>query len=91
MFSLGICQADHLFLQDGHLLHGDLHSHIPPGHHNAVGYLQDFFQVLDSLHVLYLKEDITQGTTILIDDGLIEMTVEEICGEEIVCRVVICS
>jgi pyruvate kinase len=35
-----------------------------------------------------LKEDITQGTTILIDDGLIEMTVEEICGEEIVCRVV---
>lgn len=35
-----------------------------------------------------LKNDIKKGTTILIDDGLIEMTVEEIRGEEIVCRVV---
>lgn len=35
-----------------------------------------------------LKNDITEGTTILIDDGLIEMTVEEIRGEEIVCHVV---
>ncbi len=34
-----------------------------------------------------LKDDIQVGTTILIDDGLIEMTVEEIAGEEIVCRV----
>jgi len=35
-----------------------------------------------------LKNDIHAGTTILIDDGLIEMTVEEICGEEIICHVV---
>lgn len=35
-----------------------------------------------------LKNDIKKGTTILIDDGLIEMTVERIQGEEIVCRVV---
>ncbi len=35
-----------------------------------------------------LKNDIKVGTTILIDDGLIEMTVEEIQGEEIVCHVV---
>lgn len=35
-----------------------------------------------------LKNDISVGTTILIDDGLIEMYVEEIRGEEIVCRVV---
>ena len=35
-----------------------------------------------------LKNDISVGTTILIDDGLIEMCVEEIRGEEIVCRVV---
>lgn len=35
-----------------------------------------------------LKQDITVGTTILIDDGLIEMTVEEITGPDIVCRVV---
>lgn len=35
-----------------------------------------------------LKNDISVGTTILIDDGLIEMTVEEIAGEEIVCRVI---
>ncbi len=35
-----------------------------------------------------LKNDITVGTTILIDDGLIEMKVVEIAGEEIVCRVI---
>ena len=35
-----------------------------------------------------LKNDIKVGTTILIDDGLIEMTVEEIRDEEIVCRVI---
>lgn len=35
-----------------------------------------------------LKNDISVGTTILIDDGLIEMQVEAIEGEEIVCRVI---
>ena len=34
-----------------------------------------------------LTNDISVGTTILIDDGLIEMTVEEITGPDIVCRV----
>lgn len=35
-----------------------------------------------------LKNDISVGTTILIDDGLIEMKVEEIRGREILCQVV---
>lgn len=35
-----------------------------------------------------LKDDISVGMTILIDDGLIEMTVEKIKGEEIICHVV---
>ena len=35
-----------------------------------------------------LKNDISVGTTILIDDGLIEMKVEAIEGEEISCRVI---
>lgn len=35
-----------------------------------------------------LKKDIQAGSTILIDDGKIEMTVEKIEGEEIFCRVV---
>lgn len=35
-----------------------------------------------------LKNDISEGTTILIDDGLIEMNVEKIEGEDIVCRVI---
>lgn len=35
-----------------------------------------------------LKNDISVGTTILIDDGLIEMQVEKIEGTEIVCRVI---
>ena len=35
-----------------------------------------------------LAEDVEIGKEILIDDGLIEMTVEDIKGEEIVCHVV---
>ncbi|MBQ2803157.1 MAG: pyruvate kinase [Lachnospiraceae bacterium] len=35
-----------------------------------------------------LKNDISVGTTILIDDGLIEMTVEKMEGTKIVCRVI---
>lgn len=35
-----------------------------------------------------LINDISIGTTILIDDGLIEMTVEDIRGGDIVCRVI---
>ena len=35
-----------------------------------------------------LKNDISVGITILIDDGLIELLVEAIDGEEIVCRVI---
>ena len=35
-----------------------------------------------------LKNDIEVGMTILIDDGLIEMVVEEITGNDIVCKVI---
>lgn len=35
-----------------------------------------------------LKNDVHVGNVVLIDDGLIEMKVEEIYGEEIICRVV---
>lgn len=35
-----------------------------------------------------LKNDIKEGMTILIDDGLIEMVVDKIEGTEIVCRVI---
>lgn len=35
-----------------------------------------------------LKHDISVGTTILIDDGLIEMLVEDITGNDIVCKVI---
>jgi len=35
-----------------------------------------------------LKDDICEGTTILIDDGLIEMVVEEITETDIICTVI---
>lgn len=35
-----------------------------------------------------LKNDIKEGMSILIDDGLIEMSVDEIKGEEIICTVI---
>ena len=34
-----------------------------------------------------LPEDLTKGSTVLIDDGLIEMTVDEIRGNDIICTV----
>ena len=41
-----------------------------------------------SITYVNLKNDINVGTTILIDDGLIEMVVEEMTGNDIVCRVI---
>lgn len=35
-----------------------------------------------------LPEDVKSGNRILIDDGLIELAVEEVCGPEIRCRIV---
>lgn len=35
-----------------------------------------------------LPEDVQSGNRILIDDGLIELAVEEVCGPEIRCRIV---
>ena len=35
-----------------------------------------------------LNEDVSAGNKILIDDGLIELTVEEVKGQDIVCRVI---
>lgn len=35
-----------------------------------------------------LPQDVTAGTRILINDGLIEMTVESVSGKDVVCRVV---
>lgn len=35
-----------------------------------------------------LKDDISEGTTILIDDGLIEMVVDEITDADIICTVI---
>lgn len=35
-----------------------------------------------------LPKDVVPGNTILIDDGLIELTVEEVRGNDIVCRIV---
>lgn len=35
-----------------------------------------------------LNEELTAGDTVMVNDGLIELTVERICGPDIVCRVV---
>ena len=35
-----------------------------------------------------LKNDVTEGSSILIDDGKIELKVEKVDGEDIICRVI---
>ncbi|MCH5271636.1 MAG: pyruvate kinase [Lachnospiraceae bacterium] len=51
---------------------------------------EDILGTAEKVAITYinLKSDISVGTTILIDDGLIEMVVEEITGNDIVCRVI---
>lgn len=50
---------------------------------------EDIMGTAERASVTYqnLVNDVCEGTTILIDDGLIEMTVEAVSGTEIICRV----
>ena len=47
-----------LLLQHRHILEGDLHPHVAPGHHNAIGNPQDFINVFHALHILNLSDDV---------------------------------
>lgn len=40
------------------LLHRDLHSEVTTGHHNAVGLFQDLLEVVETLVVLHLGDDL---------------------------------
>ena len=44
-------------------------------------------ETMVSINYAGLPQDVSVGTKILIDDGLIEMTVEAVSGTEIICRV----
>ena len=49
--------SDDLLLEDGHLGGGDLHPQVTPGHHDAVGGLQDLVDVVHALLILDLGDD----------------------------------
>ena len=48
---------DHLFLEHRHLVGGDLHPQVAPGHHHAVGGVGDGVQVIHALPVLNFGDD----------------------------------
>ena len=60
---------DHLLLEDGHLVGGDLHAQIAPGHHDAVGGGDDALQVLNALPVLDLGDDADIVAAVLAQFG----------------------
>ena len=57
VFAGGHAFGDHLFLDDGNLLSGDLHAQIAPGHHGAVGHGQDLVEIVHALPVFDFGDD----------------------------------
>ena len=57
-----------LLLQHRHVLQGDFHAHVAPGHHDAVHHPQDFVDVLHALHVLNLGDDVHGVALVLLQD-----------------------
>ena len=60
---------DHLLLEDGHLLSGDLHAQVAAGNHDAVGCLDDLLQVVHALAVLNLGDDADVVAAVLVQAG----------------------
>lgn len=71
---LGLFEQGEVFLKEGQKF--TLYCEEHPGDSNGV-----------SITYQELCQDVSEGTTILIDDGLVEMQVEEIQGNAIVCSV----
>ena len=57
----GHALGDHLLLQNGDLRKVDLHAHVAPGHHNAVGHGEDLGEVVDTVLILDLGNDADLG------------------------------
>ena len=57
----GHALGDHLLLQDGDLREVDLHTHIAPGHHNAVGHGENLGEIVDAVLVFNLGNDADLG------------------------------
>ena len=65
VLALRIRHLDHLLLEHRHFLHRNLHTHIAAGNHNAVRGLQNLLQILDSLHVLDLGNNLHVASMLL--------------------------
>ena len=59
---------DQFLLQHGHVLQGDLHAHVAPGHHDAVHHPEDLVDVLHALHVLNLGDDVHGVAVVLFQN-----------------------
>ena len=55
-------------MQDGDFLQGNFHAHVTPGHHDGVRYPEDLVNVLHTLHVFNLGDDVDGGAVLLRHD-----------------------
>ena len=55
-------------LDAGQLPEGDLHAHVAPGHHDAVGQGEDLVQVLDPLGVFNLGDDLDPLPAVVVQE-----------------------
>ena len=56
-------------MQHGHVLQGDLHAHVAPGHHDAVHHTEDLVNVVHALHVLDFGNDVDGVAVILLQNA----------------------
>ena len=49
-----VALGNNLFLDNGHIFHGNLYPQIPPGHHNTVGHLENLIDVVHAFLVFNL-------------------------------------
>ena len=67
MLALCHCHLDHLLLQNRYFFQRDFDTHVTTCYHDTVCHVNDLFQVLNTLHVLNLGNDLDLAASVLYD------------------------
>ncbi len=65
LFSFGNRLFNDLLLKHGNLFQRNFNTHISSGNHNTIGYIDDFVQILDTLHILNFSNDHHLGIVLI--------------------------
>ena len=67
MLALCHCHLDHLLLQNRYFFQRDFDTHVTTCYHDTVCHVNDLFQILNTLHVLNLGNDLDLAASVLYD------------------------